>query len=70
MASGTTKGAASQPSSLRAAAISASPRGAPWVAAVPCLFGAPKPITVLQAISEGLSLVCAAAIAAATAAGS
>jgi hypothetical protein len=38
--------------------------------AVPARFGAPNPITVRQAISEGRSLSRAAEIAAATAAGS
>ena len=40
----------------RAASISAAPSGAPCVASVPCLFGAPKPITVRQAIRVGRSL--------------
>ena len=39
--SGMTNGGESQPSSLRAAAISSAPNGEPWVAAVPCLCGAP-----------------------------
>jgi hypothetical protein len=37
------------------AAISSLPSGEPCTLAVPCLVGAPKPIVVLQAISEGLS---------------
>jgi len=39
--SGTWNGGCAQPRCSRAAAISSSPKGAPWVAAVPCLLGAP-----------------------------
>ena len=53
-----------------AASISAAPSGAPCVASVPCLFGAPKPITVRQAIIVGRSCALASAIAASIAAGS
>ena len=66
--SGTSKGAADQPRASRAPAISSSPKGAPWVDAVPALVGAPNPMVVLHAIMEGLSLTFAASIAAATAA--
>jgi hypothetical protein len=46
-------GSASHTSCLRAAATSSSPSAAPWVADVPCLLGAPQPMMVRQAISEG-----------------
>jgi hypothetical protein len=50
-----TKGSVdSQFSALRAAAISSAPSGEPWTLWVPCLFGAPKPMIVLQAIKVGL----------------
>jgi len=39
--SGTVNSSASSPSSLRAASTSSLPSAAPWVAAVPCLLGAP-----------------------------
>ena len=45
----------------RAAAISSTPSGAPWVASVPCRFGAPKPMMVLQQISVGWVVFCFAA---------
>ena len=35
-------------------AISSAPSGAPWHAAVPPLFGEPKPICVLNAKKDGL----------------
>ena len=55
---------------LRVAATSASPSAAPCVASVPCLFGAPQPMIVLQQISDGrVSLRVAASIARLTAAG-
>src|SRR5210317_1040678 len=67
---GISNGAGSQPRALRAAATSSSPSGAPWVDAVPCLFGAPKPMTVLQQIIVGRSVSAAArSIAAAIATG-
>ena len=59
-----------QCSASRVLAISSSPSGAPWAFSVPCRFGAPKPITVRQAISDGRSLCRACSIAAAIASGS
>ena len=53
--SGISKTGCGQLSASRVAVISSSPSGAPCVAAVPALFGDPKPIIVLQAISDGLS---------------
>ena len=41
MSSGTSKGGWLQPSASRAPAISSAPRGAPWLAALPALVGAP-----------------------------
>src|SRR2546422_7597765 len=58
-----------QPSFSRAPLISSTPRGEPWHFSVPALLGAPKPMTVRQAISDGRSQACAAAIAFAIAAG-
>ena len=55
ISAGHSNGGCGQSSSTRAAAISSSPRAAPWVPDVPCLLGAPKPMIVLQAISDGLS---------------
>jgi hypothetical protein len=54
----------------RALAISSLPSGAPWVLCDPCIVGAPLPIVVRQAISEGLELLRAFSMAAATASGS
>ena len=49
----------------RAAATSSAPSAAPCVASVPCLFGAPQPMIVLQQISDGRSVcACAPSIAA------
>ena len=66
-ASGTTKGAWGQPSFSRAPAISSKPRGAPWVAAVPALPGAPYPMVVRQPMRDGLAEARAVSMAAATA---
>jgi hypothetical protein len=41
------------------------PSGAPWVLCDPCIVGAPLPIVVRQAISEGLELLRAFSMAAA-----
>ena len=54
--SGTSNGPWLQPSFSRAPATSSLPSGEPCVAAVPALVGAPKPMIVLQAIIEGLSV--------------
>jgi hypothetical protein len=70
MRSGTTKGGSDQPRRWRAAATSSAPSGAPCVSLLPCLLGAPNPITVRQAISDGRSARRAAPIASATASGS
>ena len=70
MSAGTSKGGASQPSAVLAAATSPAPSGAPCASVVPALAGAPNPIVVRQAISEGRSETRAASIAEATAAGS
>src|SRR5919198_167825 len=50
--------------------ISSLPSGEPWDFSVPALLGAPKPIVVRQAISEGRSQDCASSSALATASGS
>ena len=50
---GISNGGAVQPSFCRAGAISSAPSGEPWAFSVPPLFGAPKPIVVRQAISDG-----------------
>ncbi len=70
ISAGTSKGACGQASLARAASISAAPSGAPWVASVPCLLGAPNPITVRQSIIVGRSWRFASASAASIAAGS
>src|SRR6478609_7789013 len=70
MSAGTSNGAEVQPSVLRAPAISSAPSGDPCDFSDPCLVGAPNPILVLQAISTGLSEVCAFSNAALIAAGS
>ena len=64
---GMSKASNGQSSAARAAAISVSPSGAPCTPEVPCLAGAPKPITVLQRIRLGRSSAFAAVMAADTA---
>ena len=59
ISAGITKGATSQPSTLRATAISSAPSGEPCTPCVPCLLVAPKPMMVLHAIIEGRSACCA-----------
>ncbi len=61
MSSGTTNGSYGQSMCLRVAATSASPSAAPCVASVPCLFGEPQPMTVLQQMSDGRSASAVAA---------
>jgi ABC-type glycerol-3-phosphate transport system substrate-binding protein len=61
MSAGTTNGSAVQPRYSRAAAISSAPSGLPWTAEVPCLLGAPLPMTVLQATSDGRGSAAASA---------
>ena len=51
--SGTVNGGSCQPSAAFAPAASWPPSGEPWVAAVPALVGAPRPMMVRQAISVG-----------------
>ena len=70
MSAGISNGAWVQPSFSRAPLISSAPSGEPCADALPALVGAPKPMVVLQAISTGLSDVCAFSSAAAMAAGS
>ena len=60
---GMTKAGSGQPSRSRAPLISSAPSGEPWLFSVPALLGAPKPMVVRQAISDGRSEACAAAIA-------
>jgi len=67
---GMAKAPSVQPSCSRAPRISSAPSGAPWDFSVPALFGAPKPMMVRQAISEGRSLPCAFSSALAIASGS
>ena len=67
---GMSKAGAGQPSLSRAPLISSAPSGEPWLFSVPALVGAPKPMVVRQAISDGRSEACAASIAAAIASGS
>ena len=55
MAGGISNAGALQPSLSRAAAISSAPSGEPWLFSVPPLVGAPKPMVVRQAISDGRS---------------
>ncbi len=69
MGCGISKAGAVQPSFSRVAATSAAPSAAPCTPCVPALFGAPKPIWVLQAISTGLSEFCALLSAAAISCG-
>ena len=59
--SGTSKGAWLQASSFLVASTSSLPRGAPWTDAVPFFVGAPWPIIVLQAMSDGRGSCSAAA---------
>ena len=71
ISSGITNGSCGQSMCLRVAATSASPSAAPCVASVPCLFGEPQPMMVLQQMSEGRSpSALAAAMARSTAAAS
>ena len=70
MSAGTSNGGDVQPSFSRAPLTSSGPSGEPCDFSLPALVGAPKPITVRQAIRLGRSDVCAAAIAAAIASGS
>ena len=53
MSGGISKGGWSSPAPVAAAATSPRPSGAPCVSSLPCLFGAPKPMTVLQQIRVG-----------------
>jgi transketolase len=53
-------------SGKRAAATSSAPSGLPCTAEVPCLFGAPLPMIVLQATSDGRGSASASSIARAT----
>ena len=50
---GSRTAARSIPGSCAAAAISSAPGASPCMEAVPCLFGAPQPITVLAQINDG-----------------
>ncbi len=65
--SGSSNGAWSQPTASRTPAISSSPVMAPCAFAVPASVGAPKPMTVLQAIIDGRSDIFALSMAALTA---
>ena len=67
---GMTKAGSGQPSRSRAPLISSAPSGEPWLFSVPALLGAPKPMVVRQAISDGRAEACAAAMALAIASGS
>ncbi len=58
------------PRFVLAAASSSAPSGSPWALEVPAFLGAPKPITVLQAIIVGLLDLWARRIAASIASGS
>jgi hypothetical protein len=60
--SGITNGGDSQPRILRAPAISSSPGASLWAFWVPALVGKPKPMMVLQAIIDGLSVTARAAV--------
>ena len=69
--SGTSKGGCFQPIASRAPATSSAPSGAPCVAAVPALVGAPHPMVVRQQRRLGRAgSARAAAMAAPTAPGS
>ena len=70
ISAGTSNGADVQPSFLRAPAISSAPRASRAISPMPAFFGAPKPIVVLQAISDGLCRNFAPSPAPAMAAGS
>ncbi len=59
MSAGTSKGGQFQPSRSRAPLISSAPSGEPWAFSLPALVGAPKPMTVRQAIRLGRSDACA-----------
>ncbi|MOA16762.1 hypothetical protein D3C78_1369920 [compost metagenome] len=63
MSAGISNGPWFQFSSLRARAISSLPSGAPWQSSLPCLFGEPKPMMVLQQIRVGRSLLRAVSMA-------
>ena len=52
---GTEKGSAERPSAAFAPASSSAPSGSPCAFEVPARLGAPKPMMVLHAISDGLS---------------
>ena len=52
--SGISNGLYSQFNWAFVSSISSRPKGAPWADDLPCLFGEPKPILVLQAINVGL----------------
>ncbi len=67
---GMAKAGSAQPSRSRAPLISSLPRGEPWDFSVPALLGAPKPMVVRQAISDGRSQDCASSSALAIASGS
>ena len=56
MSSGITNGGEGQSSSLRAPAISSAPGASLCAFCVPCRVGMPKPMIVLQAISDGRGL--------------
>jgi hypothetical protein len=60
--SGITNGGDSQPRILRAPAISSSPGASLWAFWVPALVGKPKPMMVLLAIIDGLSVTARAAV--------
>jgi hypothetical protein len=63
ISSGISNGSLSQTSCFLAAATSSSPKAAPCVAEVPCLLGAPQPMIVRQAISDGRGSASASSIA-------
>ena len=67
MSFGTSNGGEVQPRASRAPLISSAPSGEPCDDDLPALVGAPKPMVVLQAMSVGLSDVCALVSAAAIA---
>src|SRR5680860_369811 len=60
MSSGTSNAPYFQPSASRVRTISSSPSGAPCDDSLPCLLGEPKPITVLQQIRVGCSVLARA----------
>ena len=65
MSAGISKGGEVHPSFRRVAAISSFPMASPCMDAVPCLFGAPQPITVFAQISDGRAVSARAAAKAA-----